>query len=68
MKQGDQKSEVCVVWGWSGPGETPKAALGRPPRPACFCHEGQGPILQADPKKPALWGQGKGAWGGPNLP
>lgn len=56
------------MWGWSGPGETPKAALGRPPRPACFCHEGQGPILQADPKKPALWGQGKGAWGGPNLP
>lgn len=61
MRQADQQSE-------SGPGEAPKVALGRTPRPVPFPLEGQGPILQADPRKPALLGQGKGAQGSPDLP
>lgn len=44
MRQADRQSRA---WGWSGPGEAPKAALSRVPKAAPFLPEGQGRILPA---------------------
>lgn len=67
MRQADRQLRA---WGWSGPGEAPKAALSRVPKAAPVLHEGQGHLVLCVRGKvprppsegstvtpPALWSQ-----------